>query len=510
MALDDDTPADIPTHPTAPLRGEDDVPEIELEELHIDDAAGDSSVNVGARRRRRQAFVVIGAAVLSAAAGIGIGSQLKSPAERAADRKAPEASSITVPVERRALSSSLTLAGQVEFEEPTPIRLAGPVGASAGSTQVVTRAPQLDQVVQEGNVIAEISGRPVFAFQGALPVFRTLEPGVTGPDVAQLETALQRLGYFANASRSGLRRHHRSGDRRHVHRRRVPERRTHGGSAQGACEVRSTRRSRPSNASPRPRTTSPRAARRSAPPTACRPNRTSPGRPRRSPSPRPPPRRANDEAVVAVTTATGLRDAARRRATPPTRSTPTPLRPARSTPSPVSSSPRRSVPSCRRCSPRRRPRCSPPSRRSAEPSPPRPTPKQWATGRSRTPATPSISPGTRQSDLNKPADTTSLSEAVTAAQAVLDQANADRFVLELESGTKLPAGEVVFLPILPSTITSVSRLGGRHRTDRRARHRVEHRHRGSRPGSRAATPGWCRAGCQCPSRSAMPTSRPPA
>ena len=67
---------------------------------------------------------------------------------------------------------------------------------------------------------------------------------------------------------------------------------------------------------------------------------------------------------------------------------------------------------------------------------------------------------TRQSDLNKPTDTTSLRDAVTAAQAVLDQANADRFALELESGTKLPAGEIVFLPILPSTITSVAVAAG--------------------------------------------------
>jgi HlyD family secretion protein len=44
-------------------------------------------------------------------------------------------------------------------------------------------------------VVAQVSGRPIFALPGALPVYRDLKPGATGPDVTQLRAALRRLGY---------------------------------------------------------------------------------------------------------------------------------------------------------------------------------------------------------------------------------------------------------------------------------------------------------------------------
>ena len=150
---------------------------------------------VGSRRRRRQALIVVGAAVASAVGGVAIGSKLKSPADAANERKAPTASLITVPVERRALKSNLTVAGDVVFEEPTPVRLLGAVGESAGTNQVITRLPEIGTPVVEGDVLLEVSGRPVFVLQGTLPVFRGFEPGSTGPDVAQLEAAIERLGF---------------------------------------------------------------------------------------------------------------------------------------------------------------------------------------------------------------------------------------------------------------------------------------------------------------------------
>ena len=145
-------------------------------------------------RRRNLALLVVAAAVLSAAGGVVIGRQLQSPADAAAEADAPEPSRITVPVERRSLVSRLVANGDVQFTEPTPLRLAGSVGASAGSAQVVTKVPVQDAVLAEGDVALEVSGRPVFVFQGTLPTYRPLEPGTSGPDVQQLEQALVRLG----------------------------------------------------------------------------------------------------------------------------------------------------------------------------------------------------------------------------------------------------------------------------------------------------------------------------
>ncbi|MEK7425621.1 MAG: hypothetical protein AAB131_17480 [Actinomycetota bacterium] len=49
-------------------------------------------------------------------------------------------------------------------------------------------------VVVEGERVVEVSGRPVFAFSGAVPAFREMVPGASGVDVRQLQDGLVRLG----------------------------------------------------------------------------------------------------------------------------------------------------------------------------------------------------------------------------------------------------------------------------------------------------------------------------
>lgn len=147
------------------------------------------------RRRRRAAIAVVAIAAASAVGGALVGSRLQSPADAASDRKAPPASRITVRVDERTLSSTLTLAGEISYREPTPIALAGSVALAEGDTAVMTRVPEQDQPVAEGDALFEISGRPVFVLQGELPMYRSMGPGSVGDDVLQLETALARLGY---------------------------------------------------------------------------------------------------------------------------------------------------------------------------------------------------------------------------------------------------------------------------------------------------------------------------
>ncbi len=160
------------------------------------DGPGDDSSTArhDGRQRRRQAIVVVGVAVLAGIGGMLVGTQVRSPADEAASRAAPTPSRITVPVERQVLESSLVLSGEVQFNEPVTIKLAGAVGVPTDETQVITRLPAVDQVVNEGDVPFEVSGRPVFFLQGDLPMYRRLVIGTEGPDVLQLETALVRLG----------------------------------------------------------------------------------------------------------------------------------------------------------------------------------------------------------------------------------------------------------------------------------------------------------------------------
>ncbi len=164
--------------------------QVSFEQQPLPDVAGRSR-----RRRLRQAGIVLCLALVSAGVGVLVGRSIKSPADAASSAKPPTASLITVPVERRELVSSLAIAGEIAYVEPVPVRLAGLVGAAGGEKQIVTKAPEVGAEVTDGLAMFEISGRPVFALHGELPMYRELAPGAHGPDVAQLETALAALGF---------------------------------------------------------------------------------------------------------------------------------------------------------------------------------------------------------------------------------------------------------------------------------------------------------------------------
>ena len=138
--------------------------------------------------------LAIVAAVAVGSAGLGwvLGRQIKSPADLAAEARAPAASLITVPVERKVLSSDIVIRGQVGFSESTDITVSGVSGGSS----IITRVPKAEgETLLEGDTVVELAGRPLIALQGDLPAFRSLAPGVEGPDVQQLEEALVRLGF---------------------------------------------------------------------------------------------------------------------------------------------------------------------------------------------------------------------------------------------------------------------------------------------------------------------------
>jgi hypothetical protein len=177
-----DTVETAPAPASAPLAGPD-------------DPTLSTVVRADGRRRRRTAVLVLVAAVLAGAAGMWIGSRIQSPADRAAARQAPTPSLVTVPVERRQLTSELALSGEVAYNEPLTVTLAGAVGLEPGETAVVTELREAGTEINEGDVLVEVTTRPVFVLQGELPMYRRLVVGTEGPDVGQLEQALVRLGY---------------------------------------------------------------------------------------------------------------------------------------------------------------------------------------------------------------------------------------------------------------------------------------------------------------------------
>lgn len=141
--------------------------------------------------RRALVAVVAAVAVLFAAVGWIAGQRIKSPAEVAAAQAPPEPSLITVPVELRELSQTLVVRGTARSNESTPLEAT----STSGETIITRITKEAGDELIEGDVAIEVAGRPVFVLQGQLPVFRSLIPTLEGPDVKQLEEALNRLGH---------------------------------------------------------------------------------------------------------------------------------------------------------------------------------------------------------------------------------------------------------------------------------------------------------------------------
>lgn len=141
---------------------------------------------------RRQVVVALALVLITAVAVVGwvAGSRVQSPATAAAHAAAPEASLITAPVELRVLSSRVVTRGQV-----VPGQSATVAGPSSDDGTTVTGVPvAVGDELKEGEVVIEVSGRPVVVLEGAVPAYRAIRPGMDGTDVDQLQASLGRLG----------------------------------------------------------------------------------------------------------------------------------------------------------------------------------------------------------------------------------------------------------------------------------------------------------------------------
>jgi hypothetical protein len=121
-----------------------------------------------------------------------VGASSQSPEQAAANAAEPVASWVTAPVELRVLSATVIQRGDVRAEVSSSVGVPVSVLGDPVVTQAVVAVG--DDVV-EGQRVVEVSGRPVFVLQGDVPVYRTLRPAMSGTDVAQLQSALTRLGF---------------------------------------------------------------------------------------------------------------------------------------------------------------------------------------------------------------------------------------------------------------------------------------------------------------------------
>ncbi|MEU9302873.1 peptidoglycan-binding domain-containing protein [Streptomyces sp. NPDC048269] len=155
----------------------------------------------GARIGRRWVALIAVGAVALTGAGFGASLLIKSPAQAAADSRPPAPSVITAPVEYRTLASSVILRGTVVAGQSVEIT---PGGAAEGGSPTVSKLPlKVGDEVGAGRLLVEISGRPVIALQGTVPLYRDLKPGAQGSDVGQLQDALQKLGHSTSPDNRG-------------------------------------------------------------------------------------------------------------------------------------------------------------------------------------------------------------------------------------------------------------------------------------------------------------------
>src|SRR6476659_1144248 len=93
----------------------------------------------------RSVFVGLGAVIILAIGAWVAGAQIQSPAQVAAETAAPTPSAITVPVEKRVLSSEVIVRGTVRYGSPQPVVLAASEvkqgSGTGGGADIVTTRP---------------------------------------------------------------------------------------------------------------------------------------------------------------------------------------------------------------------------------------------------------------------------------------------------------------------------------------------------------------------------------
>ena len=101
----------------------------------------------------------------------------------------------TATVTRQSLSSEIPVTATLGY--------AGSYTVVNQASGILTRLPQIGKVVSEGQVLYEVSGRPVVLFYGATPAYRSLSAGtnnaLTGPDVRELNADLVAMGYASSS-----------------------------------------------------------------------------------------------------------------------------------------------------------------------------------------------------------------------------------------------------------------------------------------------------------------------
>jgi hypothetical protein len=145
----------------------------------------------------RKRWVLAGAAVLVAViatAGVVV---MSSPKQATPAAQEPPAN--TRKVEMVKVSAVVSVDGTLTYSAQSD---GSPYSVINHGQGTYTKLPALGQVISQGQVLYRVNDSPVVLLYGSTPAYRTLSPGASGADVAELNTDLVALGYATSAQLS--------------------------------------------------------------------------------------------------------------------------------------------------------------------------------------------------------------------------------------------------------------------------------------------------------------------
>jgi peptidoglycan hydrolase-like protein with peptidoglycan-binding domain len=145
----------------------------------------------------RKTWVVAGAAVLVAVTATAVVAVMSSAKQATPAAQHPPAS--TVKVEKRELSAVVSHAGTLTYRA---LSGGSPYSVINRASGIYTKLPALGTVISQGQELYRVNDSPVVLLYGSTPAYRTLAPGATGADVAELNADLVALGYATSAQLS--------------------------------------------------------------------------------------------------------------------------------------------------------------------------------------------------------------------------------------------------------------------------------------------------------------------
>ncbi len=160
------------------------------------DASVEADVALRARRHRgrRTLTIALGGAIAAAALAFWAGTAVRGDAGSLPQHVVEPPT--TVRVAHEALVDGVEGSGTVALPAGTPVAALSPPLSDPGAQPVITGFGwHVGSRAQNGDVLAEVAGEPIFLLSGAIPAYRDLSKGDTGKDVLEFQRALERAGF---------------------------------------------------------------------------------------------------------------------------------------------------------------------------------------------------------------------------------------------------------------------------------------------------------------------------